>query len=207
MGNVKGAALTQLVPIAELPPGAITSIRNEVIKGVLAIASSELNIPEEKLVVRDLRFVEDLQMYASGTTAASINDWVFTTAASTVTGFVTITGEKTMGDQRYVAIFGVRDLRMAYGVKQAAATIPASLSQVVSLLKISVGGADRVIWDLCKIQSYPNELVGVSPFAVLIPQNAAFNIYIYKANGVASVVSNIMLEGVVVEPRGKVVSP
>ena len=202
-----GAALTQLVPVAELAPGAVGAIRNEVIKQTLAIASKELNLPEDKLVVRDLRFVEDMQIYATGTTAATINDWVFTTAATTVTGFVTITGDKTMGDQRYVAIFGVRDLRMAYGVKQAAATIPAVLSAVVSLLKISVGGADRVIWDLCKIQSYPNELVGVSPMAVIIPQNASFNIYIYKSNGVASVISNIMLEGVVVEPRGKVVSP
>lgn len=201
-----GAALSQLIPIRELAPGAAGAVRNQVIAALVAQAAREMNLPIEKLVVRDLRPVEDLTMYATGTTASTINDWIFLTAATTVTGFITV-ASTTMADQRYVAIYGVKDLRESYEVKQAGATYRAVLSQVVSLVKINVGGADKVIWDLCKLQAYFNELVGVSPAAVVIPQNAVFTISYYKANGVASVISNIVLEGVVVEPRGKLVSP
>lgn len=202
-----GAALTHLIPVSELAPGAISFIRNEVLKDLLARASKQLSLPEDKLVVRDLRWVEDLQAYSSGTTASTINDWLFTTAATTVTGFITVTGDKTMGDERFVALYGVKDLRRVYDVKQAAATTGAVLSQVVSLIKIAVGGGDKVIWDLSKLQVYPESLAGFTPSAVIIPQNSAFNISIYKANGVASVIANIVLEGLVVEPRGKVISP
>jgi len=203
-----GAALTQLIPISELAPGAAGAIRNQVIAGLLALASSEMKMPIEKLVVRDLRPVEDLALYSSGTTAATINDWLFTTAASTVTGFVVINSAATpMADQRYVALYGVKDLRNVYDVKQAAATVRAVLSQVVSLVKINVGGGDKAIWDLTKLQVYPNEMVGISPSAVIIPQNASYAISLYKCNGVASVIANILFEGVVVEPRGKVLSP
>ena len=200
-------AQTQLIPAEELAPGAISAIRNQIINVLVALASSELHMPPGDLVVRDIRWVEDLQAYSSGTTAATVNNWIFTTAASATTGFVTITGDKVMGDQRYVAIYGVRDLRNVYDTKQAAAAANARLSQVVSLLKLNVGGADKAIWDLTKLQSYPNQLVGISPSAVLIPQNAAFNIFIYKMEATNSVVANLVLEGVVVEPRGKVISP
>lgn len=205
-----GVALTQLIPIAELAPGAVGAIRNEVINSLLEQVSRELSLPKSKLVVRDLRPVEDLTLYSTATTATTINDWIFTTAASTVTGYVNI-ASTTMADQRYVAIFGVRDLRNVYDGKSlvAVATVAygRSLAQVVSLIKITVGGADKAIWDITKLQAYPNQAVGISPGAVIIPQNASYAIAFYKANGISGAIANVMLEGVVVEPRGKVTSP
>ena len=203
-----GAALTQLIPISELAPGAAGAIRNQVISALLALASKELTMPEEKLVVRDLRPVEDLALYSTGTTVSTINDWLFTTAATTVTGFVAINNVATaMADQRYVAIYGVKDLRMAYGTKQAAAATIVAGCQAVSLIKINVGGGDKAIWDLSKLQAYPEQIVGITPGGVIIPQNASYTISLYKSQGTASMVTAIVLEGVVVEPRGKTTSP
>lgn len=202
-----GAALTYLIPVQELSPGSVSAIRNEVIKSLVQQVSKELNLPQEKLVVRDLRPVEDLVLYSTGTTPATINDWVFTTAGSTATGYVSLTGDASMADQRYVALYGVKDLRDVYDVKIAAATYRAVLSQVVSLLKISVGGGERVVWDLTRIQAFPEIKAGISPTAIIIPQNTLYNISIYKMEDTASVVANILLDGIVVEPRGKVVSP
>ena len=199
-------ALTQLIPTQELPPGGISFIRKRITDAMVALAARELKKNPDELVARDIRWVGDLAAYGSGTTAATIEDWLFTTAATTVTGYVTVaTG--TMTDQRYVALFGIRDLRRTYDVKQAAATAAAVLSQVVSLIRLNVGGADKVIWDLSKCQGYPETVAGVCEQAVLIPPNTIYTISFYKSNGVASVIANVVLEGVVVEPRGLLISP
>lgn len=201
-----GAALTQLIPVQELPAGQISAIRNSVIDNLVRQVSKELNRPETDLVVRDLRPVEDLVLYSTGTTAATINDWVFTTAASTTQGFVTITGDQTMGDQRFVAIFGVKDLREVYGIKQAAATVAHCLPQYISLIKINVGGTDKAMWDISKLQCY-EEHAGICPSACIIPQNTLYNLSLYKSLGVSGGVANIVFDGIVVEPRAKTVSP
>ena len=201
-------AFTQLIPIQEMAPGSVAAIRLQVTNALVALAARELNMTPDQLVVRDLRPVEDLQLYGSGTTAATIDDWIFTTAATTATGFVTISGDKTMGDQRYVALYGVRELRFTE-LLRSSVTVQTLvwLPDAVSLLKINVGGGDKVIWDTTKIQCYPDAPVAITPGAVVIPQNASFNISIYKAQGVASAIVRMILEGVVVEPRGKVISP
>jgi len=199
---------TLLIPVCEMPPGSISQIRNQVKDQLLAIAQPELKIATKDLIIRDLRWVEDLQAYSVGTTAATINDWTFTTAGTATTGFITITGDKQMGNQRFVALYGVRDLRLTYGTQQAAATVLAAIPQAVSLVKIDVGGGTRAQWDLSKVEgTLVGELAGVSPSAVIIPQNVLFNIYFYKSLGVASVIARVVLMGMVVEPRGLVISP
>jgi len=105
------AHLTQLIPLEELAPGAVTAIRNGVIDAILKIASAELALPQEKLVVRDIRPVDDLQMNSSSGTPATTNDWKFTTG--TTIGWENMTEAVTMADQRWVAIYGVKDLRMS----------------------------------------------------------------------------------------------
>ena len=215
-----GVALTHLIPVQELTPGAVGAIRNEVIAALVRQASEELTLSPDKLVVRDIRPFSDLQMYAAGITAATVDEWQYDATTTTASAFTTVTGSKTMADQRYVALFGVRDLRLGIGVHSTAmglldstAAGPVALlktqmpGQIVSLIKINVGGADKVIWDMTSIQAYPSNLVGFSPSAVIIPQNASFNIYYYFKTTVAGIRAWLQLIGVVVEPRGKVISP
>jgi hypothetical protein len=79
--------------------------------------------------------------------------------------------------------------------------------QMVSLIKINVGGSDKVIWDITCIEAYPNDMVGFAPSAVIIPQNASYNIYYYFKTTIAGIRASLQLIGVVCEPRGKVISP
>ena len=204
-----GPALTNFIPIQELPPGAISSIRNEVIKATCALASKEMNCPVSTLVVRDIRPYEDLGAYSTGTTASTVNNWNF--IGPTGAGYaVFATG--TMADQRYVAIYGAKDLRIARGPATEAATTAGIWSQDVSLIKINVGGGDRAIWDMCKCFAYARTgsgVAGVSSGAVLIPQGTVYTISLYQYEAVATAgkTNVVVLEGIVVEPRGKVLSP
>lgn len=201
-------AQTQLIPIQELTPGQVGAIRNVVKNNLVSKASHELNLPEDKLVVRDVRPVEDLAMYASHGSAATVEDWLFTSTASTGTGFVTVTGTATMDDNRYVALFGVRDYRL--GIATVATAGPATLicgPSSVSLVKINVGGADKVVWDTKVMQAYSQDLVAFTPSPVIIPQNVTYNIYYYKSQATNSMVIWLQLIGLVVEPRGKTISP
>lgn len=211
------ATQTHLIPIQELTPGMIASIRNSVITQVVALTSKELNMPESALVVRDIRPYGDLGIYSMIGTAASsagTEDWYTTASVATVTaGYSSMTGAATMGDQRYVALFGVRDKRGTIGQVTLLATAtglpgPQYGARMVSLIKINVGGADKVIWDTDNIEAYPEQLAGFAPAAVIIPQNASYNIsyYIVKTTTGDSPI-HLQLIGVVVEPRGKVISP
>jgi hypothetical protein len=211
-------AQTQLIPIDEMTPGSIGAIRNAVITGLVAQASRELSLPPDRLVVRDVRPFGDLQMYLAGTTNSTIESWFYDATATTPSAYTTVTGTKTMGDQRYVAIFGVRDLRGGAGLH--ATTMGTSAStlviggaqgdwvypQLVNQIKINVGGSDKVIWDIQSMYAYPR-LTAFTPSAVVIPQNASFNIYYYFKTTVAGIRAMIQLVGVCVEPRGKLVSP
>lgn len=206
------AALAEvyLVPIKELTPGAIGKIRNDVIETTVALAERELSLSRDRLVVRDVRPVEDLQIYASHGAAATVEDWIFTTTNTTDTGFVTVTGDASMADDRFVALFGIRDKRMK--IADVAAATPAEQKvgpSSVSLVKLSVGGADKVIWDTKCVQGYAylGNLVAFCPSAVIIPQNLTFNIYYYKSDATASMIIWLELIGITVEPRGKTISP
>ena len=225
-----GVATTQLVPIKELTPGAVGAIRNQVIEALVAQVARELNLPPTKLVVRDVRPFNDLQMYSGGTTDSTTDTWAFDTTTVTAGTYTTITGTKQMGDQRYVALFGVRDLRSAQGLHTTAmgtaptgvygstgtsvfATFGGAIPQTVNHVKVNVGGADKVVWDISGLYAYHSEAVGITPSAVVIPQNAAFNIsYALRAHRTDAALTpgmtaRIQLVGVTVEPRGKVISP
>jgi len=174
---VPGAAITQLVPVDELAPGGAAAIRNQVTQALLAQAASEQRMPVERLVARDIRPGSDLD-YGSET-------WEELTGATTGAYESMSTG--TLADQRYVAFFGVQD---------------DSPVRTCSLLKFNIGGGDRAIWNL---QNLGKERVGYSPSAIVIPPNGPYTISRYVT--VANLGAYITLKGVVVEPRGKVVSP
>ena len=219
-------AITQLIPIKEMTPGAVGAIRNQVIEALVAQVSRELSLPVDRLVVRDVRPFNDLQMYSGGTTNSTTDTWGFDTSTVTAAAFTTVTGAKSMGDQRYVALYGIRDLKFAVGIHAtsmgtdattiygaAGVALGAQWPQIVNQVKINVGGADKVIWDLSAMYAYPTELVAFCPSAVIIPQNISFNIY-YQMRGhltntalAAGARAMLQLIGVVVEPRGKVISP
>lgn len=209
------ASQTQLVPMPELTTGQIITMRNSIIQQVVALAARELNMPEEQLVVRDIEPYTDLGMDYGTASAGSSETWIrdFT---GVVVGYTSVVGTTaSMGDQRYVAIFGVRDLRAGLGatVQDATTVQPYGMdSQPVSLIKFTVGGAVKSIWDLSGLSAYPDRQVGFSPAGVLIPQNASFNIEYYQktfnAVGTAkSIQAYLQMLGVTVEPRGKTISP
>jgi len=210
------ATQTHLVPIQELTLGMIASIRNSVISQVVALASRELSLPESSLVVRDIRPYGDLAMYTLIGTAASsgvTEDWYCIASSGTAAlGYNSMTGTATMADQRYVALFGVRDKRGTIGSISALATatvLPGYIAgaRMVSFIKVNVGGADKVLWDTDNIEGYP-EQCGFAPAAVIIPQNASYNISYYLVKTTtADQPIHLQLIGVVVEPRGKVISP
>ena len=207
------AAQTYLVPVQEMTPGMVAEVRNSVIDQVVRIAAKELGMAEKDLVVRDVLPVNDLGFdfsAASGGTGEC--NWEFAATVTTV-GYATVTGASTMSNNRYVAIFGVRDLRMGIGATygctdQLGFILPPSPT---SLIKFEVGGAVKAIWDTTGLSAY-REMAGFTTAPILIPQNAAYNIYFYNrpygtvGTGIA-IYSYLQLIGVTVEPRGQLVSP
>jgi hypothetical protein len=207
------ASQTHLVPIQEMSPGQVVSIRNSVINQLLAIVATELSLPQSQLVVRDIQPYTDLSWDYGSASAGTAENWEHDMTGTTV-GYTTMT-ENTMGDQRYVAIFGVRDISWGQGATAKDATDVAVFNRPksgVSLIKFTVGGAIKAIWDMSALAAYTDAQVGFAPSAVLIPQNASYAIAFYQKN-IASVATAksvacfIQLIGVTIEPRGKVISP
>ncbi|MCD6362139.1 MAG: hypothetical protein J7M38_14875 [Armatimonadetes bacterium] len=205
------ARQTNLVPVAELAPGAVSKIRNDVIAKVVAMATRELGVSSDELVVRDIRPYSDLAWCTTTdavTSALSTDTWIATSDDSKVYGsFVgcVTSGSTTMDDDRFVAIYGVKDMRMCLGTP---------VEMALSMLKLHVGGDDKAIWDLQNMEAYPNAMAAVvssASSAVIIPQNTEYQIYVYGGlsdDGASTDIAQyIMLEGVVVEKRGKVLSP
>jgi len=179
MAETGGPTYTQLIPFAELAPGQAAAIRNETIRKMLQLASVTFKLPPSKLVVRDIRPAGDLDF---GT-----EDWGEVTGATSGAYETMSTG--TMATDRFVGIFGVKDN---------------SESPSVSALRFTIGGGERAIWILQDLNSEDGK-VAFTPFAVIIPQQTIYTIarYVVSINST----SVIVLKGVVVEPRGKVVSP
>ena len=204
------ATITTLAPVKELATGQLSAIRNSVIDGVVRKASRELNLPEDKLVVREIRPYTDLGMYAVTTviaTARTSDGWgsflttgiIIVSAASGGSYVSCCTASKTIADDTYVVIYGVRDGRSGQILSN---TIPVN---AVTLIKFNIGNADRAIWDLTKAQLYYKEAVAVSPAAIVMPPLAPIDILFYlHAN---SIELQIQLMGFVVEPVGKVITP
>ena len=201
---------TTLIPVKELAPGAVAKIRNTAIDQVVALACAELNKTPEQMVVRDIRSYTDLKWATNTgcvTGAISTDTWLCTSDdsknyASPQALISTTASANVMADERFVCIYGVKDMRMA---------LATSIAQAFGLLKIEVGGNDRVIWDLQNMQAYPEALSSVSNSPVVIPQNSEYQIHaqgcLSDDGGSSDVGSYIVLEGFVVEPMGKVLSP
>jgi hypothetical protein len=197
-----------------MTPGQISTIRNSIINQIVAVAARELSVNEKQLVVRDILPYTDLGMDYGTASAGTTENWERDLTGTSV-GYVSVTGSHTMGDQRYVAIFGVRDYRNSQGATHTATEISAApympLDEV-SLIKFDIGGATKAIWDISGIQAKSDAHVGFSPSAVLIPQNASYNIYYYvKAQYTADTakigMAYLQFVGVTVEPRGKTMTP
>lgn len=195
-------AYTNLVPVQELAPGQVAAIKNEAIKNLLAMASAQLQMSTDNLVVRDIMPQTDLDWGSDATTglanaAVTTEMWYLLTDAS-LSGFLPLvtSGSTTFGDQKFAAIWGIRDPR------GAEATVT---DQSTTLWKFNVGHSTKAIWDLSKCYAYRHNTFGICPSAVIIPQNTYFQIYGYSI--ATSTGSWVMLEGAVVEPRGKQVSP
>lgn len=173
-------AQTHLIPESELTPGAASSIRNAVIGALIDLASKELSMVKEKLLVRDIRPQADLDY--------TVESWSEVTGATANVYETMTTG--TMADQRYVGIYGVKTSEQGKGV--------------CSMLKINVGGGDRAIWTLHSLGE-EDDYQGYCPSGIIIPQNAIYTISRWVL--MVSLAFYCQLKGVVVEPRGKVVSP
>lgn len=179
------ATYAQLVPFSELAPGQAAKIRSDLISGIIAMATTQLKLDPSKLVVRDVRAKDDLTLYTAGS-ASGVEDWGCVTAATANAYENLATG--TMGDQRWIGIYGVK-------INPGCAC---------TALKFHIGGGDRVIWQLQGLREEDN-MVGLCPAGVVIPQNSPYTISRFVRLG--SSPAYIVLKGVVIEPRGRVISP
>lgn len=203
------AGKSYLIPVKELLPSEITRIRREAIDQVVAMACTELKKRPSEMIVRDIRPYSDLAWCTDATifsAALSTDVWIPTLdsvdAFEAYHGVVT-SASQTMADSRWVAITGMKDFRLATAT---------AVKQIINFFKIEVGGNDRVIWDLQGMEAYPNAMAAISPSPVVIPQNTQYNLYVYHAesndgNAASDVVMYLLVDGFVVEPRGKVISP
>ena len=173
------ASETQLVPLSELAAGEVASIRNKIKDALVAKIAKELNKSPVDIVVRDIRAKGDLDY--------TYEDWFETTGATADTYETMSTG--TMADQRWVALYGVKD---------------DAENQSCTQIKFNIGGGDRAIWHLQHL-SEQDSMIGICPSGVVIPQNSPYTISRYVRS--ASARTHLVLKGFVVEPRGKVVSP
>jgi len=144
-----------------------------------------LNLTADRLVVRDIRAKDDITLY-TGSSAAGVEDWGCLTGTTANAYETMATG--TMGDQRFLGIFGVK----------------VSDILAVTALKFSIGNADRAIWQLQQL-SEEDSYIGFAPTGIIIPAATVYTISRYVRN--VSNVANIVLKGVIVEPRGQVITP
>jgi len=170
----------ELIPASELTIGASASIRHAIVASLVAQASKELSLPPDKLVVRDIRPLGDLDY--------TYEDWMENTGA-TAGAFETMT-TGSMGDQRFVGIYGLK--------------LKGDSADACSQIRVNVGGGDRIIWHIQSL-SKRDDWIGFCPAGVIIPQNAAYTISRYVR--AVSVPFYCQLKGVAVEPRGKLISP
>jgi len=194
--------LTNLVPVQEMSPGRVAAIKNDAIKQLLATASAQLQMSVDSLVVRDIMPQTDLDWGSDATTglanaAITTEMWYLATDAALSGYLPLVTADSAvMGDQKFCAIWGMRDAR------GSEATVTA---QSTSLWKFDVGHSVKAIWDLSKCYAYPFNTQGVCEKPIIIPQNVYYQIYGYSI--ATSTGSWVMLDGCIVEPRGKQVSP
>lgn len=170
-----------LIPKDELATGQAAAIRNLAISSTKAGIARILRCSEDELLTRDIQPSVDL-----GFTYATWNE----VTGSTANAYETLTSG-TMSDDRYVVIWGVKDV---------------SESINVSKIKINVGGSDKAIWVLEGLYgTQEGTRIGFCPSVIVLPQNLPYTISRYVLN--ANSPSNIVLKGAVIEKIGKVLTP
>lgn len=172
------ATFTQLIPVSELAPGEASSIRNQFIKKLVEIAASEMKKQLSDIVVRDLRPKSDLDY--------TYEQWTESTGATGDAYETMSTG--TNGADMWIGIFGVK-------VEE---------NCPVTMLKFNIGNGERAIWELESLKA-EDDFVGFSPAGVVISPNSPYTISRYVRT--INAAHTIVLKGVVVEARGKVISP
>jgi len=188
-----------LIPIAELTPGGVSSIRNKLRDFLVEETAARLSMAKANLVVRDIRAYEDMVICKTTSAVATENDWKYT---GTSAAWEYWTDEaQTMADQRFIILYGLRDLTMRNTAYEAVNAV-----QAISLVKIEVGNAVKAIWDSNTVGAYAlsGPAVAVTSNGVLIPQNAAYQLSVFVNSAVAQW---LQLVGLVCEPRGKLISP
>ena len=203
MNGLGKAINTLLIPVEELPPGSLGAIRRQVTENLLTLASQQMKMSRDNLVARDIRPQSDLD-WGSGAAAAEFTDSEVTTEIWNITTDTAATGyckmitsaSTVMADQRWIAIYGLRDMKSCFATM---------VTQAMTLFKITVGNSTKAIWDTSKLLCYVKNPIGICPSPIIIPQNTQFQFEGYILN--TSTVCWVSLEGVVVEPRGKVISP
>lgn len=175
------AVETQLIPIQELATGQAASIRNGAIRAVVAMASRQLKISPDKLLVRPIQPKNDLDYtYAS---------WYEVTGATSAAYETMSTG--TMAADRFAGFYGVQD----------------ESSEInCTLLKFKVGNSIKAIWNLQDLYSENDGVrIGFSPSVVIVPQNITYTISRYVENVYAA--ASIILKGFIVERIGLILTP
>ena len=174
-----GTTYVNLIPASELSPGQAAKIKNDAINYLVDLVAKELSLPPGNLVVRDIRPASDLDY--------SYEDWYEKTGATVHTWEAMSSG--TMGDQRWAVIFGIKD-------DIECLSCPS--------VKFKIGGGERSIIHLQALNE-KDDMVGFFQGLLVIPQNVPYTISRYV--GIINSASHIVLKGVIVEPRGKVISP
>ncbi len=145
-------------------------------------ASRGTNYALDKLIVRDIR-----PLTTVGDLDYTYEDWSETTGATANAWETMSTG--TNVDQRWIGFYGVR-------------IDPDSFS--ITALRFNIGGSDRVIWELQALGE-EDGYTGFCPSVIVIPPNAPYTISRWVRS--VSSIDKTVLKGVVIEPRGKMLSP
>ena len=169
-----------LIPLAELASGEAANIRQAATNAVVAMASKTLGLPPEGLIARDALPDEDFDHRS--------HSWHEVTGATADVYETMMDG--TLADNRFVAIYGAVDWT----------DYPS-----VSALRFTIGGSQRVVWNLENLYSNGGPRVGLTAGPILIPQNTPYTVARYVEH--ETVTAFIVLKCVVVEPVGKLVSP
>lgn len=171
-----------LIPVQELSTGQAAAIRNEAVTALEAMATKELSLPTSSLLTRDIRPKEDLDY--------TYSSWSEVTGATADTYETMLT--QTLGDDRYLAIYGVMDL---------------SPTITVSKLRIKVGNSIKTEWVLENLYPiYPEgPRIGFCRSVVVVPQNTPLLVERYVRSTTQG--AYLVLKGIICERVGKVMSP
>lgn len=185
-----------LIRLDELKPERVDGIRKAAQNKLQEVAEAALG-RDKRLILRDL-LPTDLGL--------DNNEWTEAAGATDNAWDDTSVAEKSIADNRFVAIIGCRFVELV-------AAIP------ISVVKFTVGGALTAMWNL-----YPlwvpytigegtatgeiavfKTIAGITESPIIISQNIALTIAEYVLE--TTTTYKLAFEGFVVEPEGKTLKP